>query len=44
MKKLIQVAALSAFTFSATNALAVTDTFNATLKVKQAISLTKDKD
>ena len=44
MKKLIQVAALSAFTFSATNALAVSDTFNATLVVKQAISLTKDKD
>jgi hypothetical protein len=44
MKKLIQVAALSAFTFSATNALAVSDTFNATLTVKQAISLNKDKD
>ena len=44
MKKLIQVAALSAFTFSATDALAVTGTFDAKLVVKEAISLVKDKD
>lgn len=44
MKKLIQVAALSAFTFSATNALAaVTESFDAKLLVRQAISLINER-
>ncbi|WP_159737833.1 DUF4402 domain-containing protein [Vibrio atypicus] len=41
MDKILKVAALSIFTLSATNVLAASDTFNATLEVKQAISMSK---
>ncbi|MBE1273939.1 DUF4402 domain-containing protein [Enterovibrio baiacu] len=44
MDGLLKVAVVSVFTFGATNALAVSDTFNATLEIKQAISMTKTSD
>lgn len=44
MNKIVKVAALSLFTFTATNALAISDTFTASLEVKQALSISKVKD
>ena len=44
MSKIVKVAALSLFAFSANNALAATDSFNATLEVKQAVTVTNSTD
>jgi hypothetical protein len=41
MNTFVKVTALSAITFSSMNAFAVSDTFDATLEVKQAITMTR---
>ena len=44
MNKVFKVVAVSALSISSASAFAVSDTFDATLEVKQAITMTKTSD
>ena len=44
MNKVFKVVAVSALSISSANVFAVSDTFDATLEVKQAITMTKTSD
>ncbi|CAH7433438.1 Flagellar hook-length control protein fliK [Vibrio chagasii] len=44
MNKVLKVVAVSALSISSANVFAVSDTFDATLEVKQAITMTKTSD